>query len=73
MALAADTVSIIMMEIMDNTVMSSIPGAIDAGLSSPRFWVSLAFALVLTLVAAFPVNYWLIRRGRGTPSSTITT
>ena len=65
LALAADTASITIMEIVDNAIMLVIPGAMDAGLGSPLFWGSLAFALVIAGVAAFPVNRWLIVRGRG--------
>ena len=65
LALAADTVSITVMEIVDNAVMLVIPGAMDAHLTSLRFWGSLLFALALSGLAAFPVNRWLIRRGRG--------
>ncbi len=65
LALAADTVSITIMEIVDNAIMLAIPGAMDAGLTSPLFWGSLAFALVIAGAAAFPVNRWLIARGRG--------
>jgi hypothetical protein len=65
LALAADTASIAIMEIVDNAVMLLIPGAMDAGLSSPLFWGSLAFALVVAGVAAYPVNRWLIARGAG--------
>jgi hypothetical protein len=65
LALAADTASITIMEIVDNAIMLVIPGAMDAGLRAPLFWVSLALALVVAGVAAFPVNYWLIARGRG--------
>jgi Domain of unknown function (DUF4396) len=65
LALAADTASITVMEIVDNAVMLVIPGAMDAGLGSPLFWGSLAFSLALAAVAAFPVNRWLIARGRG--------
>jgi hypothetical protein len=65
LALAADTVSIAIMELVDNGVMLAIPGAMDAGLDSLLFWGSLAFALAVAFVAAFPVNYWLIGRGRG--------
>jgi hypothetical protein len=64
-ALAADTVSIIVMEVVDNAVMLLIPGAMAAGLDSPRFWISLALSLVLAGVAAFPVNRWMIARGLG--------
>lgn len=65
LALAADTLSITVMEIVDNAVMLVIPGAMDAGLGAPLFWGSLAVALVLAGVAAFPVNRRLIARGRG--------
>ena len=65
LALAADTASITIMEIVDNAIMLAIPGAMDAGLGSPAFWGSLAFALAVAAVAAFPVNRWLIARGKG--------
>jgi hypothetical protein len=65
LALAADTASITVMEIVDNAIMLAIPGAMDAGLDTPLFWASLAFALAVAAVAAFPVNRWLIARGRG--------
>lgn len=65
LALAADTVSITLMEIVDNAIMWVIPGAMDAGLDTLLFWGSLAFALVVAGFAAWPVNYWLIARGRG--------
>ncbi len=65
LALAADTVSIVIMEITDNAVMLAIPGAMDAGLGDPLFWGALAFALAVAFVAALPVNRWLISRGRG--------
>src|ERR687897_2653485 len=65
LALAADTASITVMEIVDNAIMLVIPGAMTAGLASPLFWGSLAFALAVAAVAAFPVNRWLISRGRG--------
>jgi hypothetical protein len=64
-ALASDTVSIVIMEIVDNAIMVAIPGAMDAGLDSARFWGALAFALAVAFVAAVPVNRWLIARGRG--------
>jgi hypothetical protein len=53
------------MELVDNLVMLLIPGAMDAGLETPLFWASLAGALLVAGVAAFPVNRWLIGRGRG--------
>ncbi len=64
-AFAADTVSITIMEITDNAIMIVIPGAMEAGLASFLFWGSLAFSLVVAFAAAFPVNRWLIARGRG--------
>jgi hypothetical protein len=65
LALAADTASITIMEIVDNAIMLVIPGAMDAGLASVLFWASLAFSLAVAAIAAFPVNRWLIARGRG--------
>jgi hypothetical protein len=64
-ALAADTVSIAVMEVVDNAVILVVPGAMDAGLGSILFWSSLAAALAVAFAAAFPVNRWLIARGRG--------
>jgi len=64
-ALAADTVSITVMEIVDNAVMLLIPGAMDSGLASPLFWGSLAFALAVAFVVTLPVNRWLLARGKG--------
>lgn len=64
-ALASDTVSIAVMEIVDNALMLLIPGAMDAGLDSPVFWGSLALALAIAGLIALPVNRWLIARGRG--------
>ena len=65
LAFAADTISITVMEIVDNGIMLLIPGAMDAHLDSPLFWGSLAVALAIAWVVAFPVNRWLIARGRG--------
>ena len=65
LALAADTASIAVMEVVDNGVMLLIPGAMHAYVTDPFFWGSLAVALAIAAVAAFPVNYWLIKRGRG--------
>jgi Domain of unknown function (DUF4396) len=64
-ALASDTLSITVMEIVDNAILLVIPGAMEAGLGDLLFWASLAFALAVAWVAAFPVNRWLIARGRG--------
>jgi hypothetical protein len=63
--LAAETLSITTMEIVDNIVVLTIPGAMDAGLADLLFWGSLALSLALAFVAAFPVNRWLIARGLG--------
>ncbi len=65
LALASDTASITIMEVVDNAIMLVIPGAMDAPLSSPLFWGSLTVALVIAGAFAFPVNRWLIARGRG--------
>ena len=65
LALAADTVSITIMEIVDNAIMVVIPGAMDAELDQPLSWASLAVALLIAAVVAFPVNRWLIAHGQG--------
>jgi hypothetical protein len=65
LAFASDTLSITVMEIVDNLIIVAIPGAMDAGLGSLLFWGSLAFALAVAFVAAFPVNKYLISRGKG--------
>ena len=65
LALASDTASITIMEIVDNAIMLLIPGAMAPALGEPRFWLSLAFALAVAGAAAYPVNRWLIARGRG--------
>ena len=65
LALAADTASITVMEIVDNGIMLAIPGAMDAGLAHPLFWIALGISLVMAAIAAYPVNRWLISRGRG--------
>jgi hypothetical protein len=64
-AFAADTLSIAVMEIVDNAIMLLVPGAMDAGLTSFLFWGSLAFALLVAFVVTVPVNRWLIARGKG--------
>ncbi|MCX2946772.1 DUF4396 domain-containing protein [Lentzea sp. NEAU-D7] len=64
-AFAADTVSIAVMEVVDNAVMLLVPGAMEAGLASWLFWLSLAFALAVAFVVTVPVNRWLISRGKG--------
>jgi hypothetical protein len=65
LAFASDTASIAIMEIVDNLIMLAVPGAMDAPLDSLLFWGSLAVALAVAAVAAFPVNRYLIARGRG--------
>ena len=64
-ALASDTLSITIMEIVDNAILLLIPGAFEAGLGDTLFWWSLAVALLLAGAAAYPANRWLIARGRG--------
>jgi hypothetical protein len=64
-ALAADTLSIATMEIVDNAIMLGVPGAMEAGVGSTLFWGSLSFALVVAGAVALPVNRWLIARGKG--------
>ena len=64
-ALAADTVSIAIMELLDNAVVVAVPGAMDAGLTSVLFWASLAGSLVVAFVLTTPVNKWMIARGKG--------
>jgi hypothetical protein len=64
-ALASDTVSITIMEIVDNAIMVLIPGALDAGLTDALFWGSLAVALLVAGLAAYPANRWLLTRGKG--------
>ena len=64
-ALASDTFSIATMEVVDNAIMLVVPGAIDAGAGDLLFWGSLSVALAIAGVAAFPVNRWLIARGKG--------
>ena len=64
-ALPADAASITIMEVVDNAIMLAIPGAMDAPVLSLHFWGSMAVALAVAGVAAFPVNRWLIARGKG--------
>jgi Domain of unknown function (DUF4396) len=63
--LAADTLSILTMEVVDNLVMALIPGAMDAGLVNPVFWLGMMVALTAAFFAAFPVNRHLLQRGKG--------
>ena len=64
-ALAADTVSIVVMEVIDNAFILAVPGAMAAGLGDALFWRSLAAALAIAFVLTVPVNRWMIGRGRG--------
>jgi hypothetical protein len=65
LAFASDTISIAVMEFVDNVILVAIPGAMEAGLDEFLFWGSLAFALLLAGIAAYPVNRYLIARGKG--------
>jgi hypothetical protein len=64
-AFASDSASIALMELVDNTIILAVPGAIDAGLGDILFWGSLAFSLVVAGAFAFPLNRFLIGRGKG--------
>jgi len=64
-ALAADTLSILVMEVVDNAFLLLVPGALDAMLTHALFWWSLALALAIAFVVTVPVNKWMIDRGRG--------
>lgn len=65
LALAADTISIATMEVVDNLIVLLVPGAMEATLSDALFWGSLAVALAIAFVVTVPVNRWLISRGKG--------
>ena len=64
-ALASDTLSIATMEVVDNAIVATVPGAMDAGLGDVLFWGSLSFALAVAGAVALPVNRWLLARGKG--------
>ncbi|MFE6225646.1 MULTISPECIES: DUF4396 domain-containing protein [unclassified Streptomyces] len=64
-ALAADTISITVMEAVDNAVLLAVPGAMDAHLSDGLFWGALAFAFLVAFLVTTPVNKWMIGRGKG--------
>src|SRR3954454_14008434 len=64
-ALAADTVSIAVMEVVDNGVVLAVPGAMDAGISSALFWLALAGSLAVAFVVTTPLNRWMMGRGKG--------
>lgn len=65
LVLAADTLSIATMEVVDNAVMAIIPGAMEAGLVNPIFWISMPLALTVAYFAAYPVNKYLLRKNKG--------
>lgn len=65
LAFASDTLSMTTMEVVDNAIMLVIPGAMDAGLGTGLFWGSLTVSLIVAGIAAFPVNRWLIQKGKG--------
>ena len=65
LALASDTLSIAVMELVDNAILLVVPGAMEAGLDTLLFWASLAFALLIAGICAYPVNRYLIARGKG--------
>ncbi len=65
LVLAADTLSILTMEIVDNAVMLAVPGAMEASLGEGLFWASMTVSLGVAYLAAFPVNKWLLGRGKG--------
>ena len=65
LALASDTLSIIVMEVVDNAIILAVPGAMDAGLNDLLFWISLIVALGIAFLPAFALNYYLIKRGWG--------
>lgn len=62
---AADTLSILTMTIVDNIVMATVPGAMDKDLSNPIYWISRLGSLAAAFIVAVPVNYWLLKRGKG--------
>jgi hypothetical protein len=64
-ALASDTLSIATMEVVDNAIVLAVPGAMEAGLTDSHFWGSLSVALVVAGAVAYPLNRWLIARGKG--------
>ncbi|MGI9028045.1 MAG: DUF4396 domain-containing protein [Candidatus Saccharimonadales bacterium] len=65
LVLAADTLSIMTMEVVDNGVMVMVPGAMESGLVNPLFWLTMALALSAAFFAAYPVNRYLLQRGKG--------
>jgi hypothetical protein len=64
-AIAADTISILVMELVDNAFILAVPGALEAMLTDALFWWSLVVSLAIAFVVTVPVNHWMIGRGRG--------
>jgi hypothetical protein len=64
-ALAADTLSILVMEVVDKAVVLAVPGAMDAGVDALLFWAALTGSLAVAFVVTLPVSRWLMSRGRG--------
>lgn len=64
-AIASDTLSISTMEFMDNLIIILIPQALNAKLNDPLFWESLIASLIVAFIVAVPVNYFLIKKGKG--------
>lgn len=62
---AADTLSILTMTIVDNIIMATVPGAMDKDLSHPIYWISRVASLTAAFIVAVPVNYWLLKKGKG--------
>lgn len=62
---AADTLSILTMTIVDNIIMATVPGAMDKDLSHPIYWISRLVSLTAAFIVAVPVNYWLLKKGKG--------
>ena len=65
LVLAADTVSILTMTVVDNLLMLVIPGALNKNLANPVYWMSRAISLSAAFIAAYPVNLYLLKRGQG--------
>jgi len=65
LVLAADTLSIATMEVVDNFIMAIVPGAMSSGLTHPLFWITMTFSLVAAFFAAYPVNKYLLKKNRG--------
>ena len=62
---AADTLSILTMTIVDNVIMATVPGAMEKDLAHPMYWISRLVSITAAFIVAVPVNYWLLKRGKG--------